>query len=72
MNNQSDLRNLNLGIVDDHTVFIYDRIKVFFKHTDYYGKVHVYNYLEWMSYAREAFFNKIFPSFSDKAFIKFE
>ena len=47
----------------NHNIFIYDHIKVFFKHTDYYGLVHQYNYLEWMSYAREAFFNKIFPAF---------
>ena len=47
-----------------HAIFIYDRITVYFKHTDYYGFVHAYNYLEWMSYAREAFFKKIFPAFS--------
>lgn len=47
----------------NHTIFVYDRIKIFFKHTDYHGFVHPYNYLEWMSYAREAFFNKILPSY---------
>ena len=49
-----------------HNIFVYDNIKVFFKHTDYYGFVHIYYYLEWMSYAREAFFNKLFPQFSEK------
>jgi acyl-CoA thioesterase FadM len=36
--------------------YFFDKIKVFFKHTDYFGVVHPYNYLEWTSYIREAFF----------------
>ena len=40
-------------------VFIFDKIKVFFKHTDYHGYVHPYNYLEWTSYVREAFFSEV-------------
>ena len=46
-----------------HTIFIYDKIKVFFKHTDYHGFVHPYNFLEWMSYAREAFFKNVLPTY---------
>jgi len=42
----------------DKKVFIFDNIKVFFKHTDFYGFVHPYNYYEWTSYVREAFFSK--------------
>ena len=38
--------------------FIYDRITIFFKHTDYHGLVHPYSYLEWTSYVREAFFSE--------------
>ena len=33
-----------------HKIFTFDKIVVFFKHTDYHGFVHPYNYLEWMSY----------------------
>lgn len=44
-------------------VFIFDKIKVFFKHTDYYGYVHPYNYLEWTSYVREAYFAEICQNF---------
>ncbi len=39
-------------------IFIFDKIRVFFKHTDYYGYVHPYNYCEWTSYVREAFFSE--------------
>lgn len=46
-----------------HKIFIYDNLKVFFKHTDYYGFVHPYNYLEWMSYIREAFFQELVRNF---------
>jgi len=47
----------------EHKIFIFDRIKVFFKHTDYYGYVHPYNYLEWTSYVREAFFSQMCGDF---------
>ena len=46
-----------------HKIFTFDRITVFFKHTDYHGFVHPYNYLEWMSYTREAFFQELVPNF---------
>ena len=39
-------------------IFIFDKIRIFFKHTDYYGYVHPYNYFEWTSYVREAFFSE--------------
>ncbi len=41
-----------------NNVFIFDKFRVFFKHTDYYGCLHPYNYLEWTSYVREAFFSE--------------
>ena len=44
-------------------IFIFDKIRIFFKHTDYYGCVHPYNYLEWTSYVREAFFSEICRDF---------
>lgn len=46
-----------------HNIFNFDQISVFFKHTDYHGFVHPYNYLEWMSYTREAFFQELVPNF---------
>ena len=46
-----------------HKIFVYDQIRVFFKHTDYHGYVHPYNYLEWMSYTREAYFQDLVPNF---------
>jgi len=46
-----------------HQVYVFDKIKVFFKHTDYYGVVHPYNYLEWMSHARESYFQDLVPDF---------
>lgn len=49
--------------VSPHKVFVYDKIGVFFKHTDYHGFVHPYNYLEWMSYTREAYFQDLVPNF---------
>ena len=45
--------------------FIFDKLTVFFKHTDYHGFVHPYNYLEWTSYVREAFFQENVPTFPD-------
>ena len=44
-------------------IFTFDRLIVFFKHTDYYGFVHPYNYFEWMSYTREAYFQELVPNF---------
>ena len=46
-------------------IFTYDQLRVFFKHTDYYGYVHLYNYLEWMSYVREAYFQELVTNFMD-------
>ena len=48
---------------DTYRIFTYDKLIVFFKHTDYQGFVHPYNYLEWMSYAREAYFQELVPNF---------
>ena len=48
---------------EPHKIFTFDKLTVFFKHTDYHGFVHPYNYLEWMSYAREAFFQDLVPNF---------
>ena len=44
-------------------IFIFDRFEVFFKHTDFYGFVHPYNYFEWTSYVREAFFSEMCGNF---------
>ena len=44
-------------------IFTFDKFKVFFKHTDYYGFVHPYNYFEWTSYVREAFFSQMCGDF---------
>ena len=49
--------------ISSYRVFTYDQIRVFFKHTDYHGYVHPYNYLEWMSYTREAYFQDLVPNF---------
>jgi len=46
-------------------VFTFEKLTVFFKHTDYHGFVHPYNFLEWMSYAREAFFQELVPNFME-------
>lgn len=45
------------------SIFIFDKFGVFFKHTDFYGIVHPYNYFEWTSYVREAFFSKMCGDF---------
>lgn len=50
-----------------HKIFTYDAIRVFFKHTDYHGFVHPYNYLEWMSHTREAYFQDLVPNFLELA-----
>lgn len=39
-------------------VFTFDKLTVFFKHTDYHGFLHPYNFFEWTSYVREAFFSQ--------------
>ncbi len=44
-------------------IYTYDKISPFFKHTDYYGFVHPYNYYEWTSYVRERFFQDTVPNF---------
>lgn len=46
-----------------HKLYTYNQIRVFFKHTDYHGFVHPYNYMEWMSYTREAYFQDLVPNF---------
>ena len=44
-------------------IFTFDKLTVFFKHTDYYSFVHPYNFFEWTSYVREAFFSGICGDF---------
>ena len=44
-------------------IFVFDRFEVFFKHTDFYGFVHPYNYFEWTSYVRESFFSQMCGDF---------
>jgi len=51
--------------VNTNKVFIFSKISVFFKHTDYNGFVHPYNYFEWTSYVREAFFSEICLGFRE-------
>lgn len=46
-----------------HRIFEFDKIGVFFKHTDYHANTHPYNYFEWMSFAREAYFQELVPNF---------
>jgi len=46
-------------------VFIFDQLTVYFKHTDYFGFVHPYNYFEWTSYVREAFFQSTVANFEE-------
>lgn len=43
--------------------FVFDKTTVYFRHTDFYGAVHPYYYMEWMSYAREACFLAHIPDF---------
>ena len=52
-------------MTENHEIFVFDKQTVFFKHTDYHGYLHGYNYLEWMSYARESFFQELVPDFLD-------
>lgn len=51
------------AVKQNHKIYTYGPIRVFFKHTDYHGFVHPYNYLEWMSYTREAYFQDLVPNF---------
>ncbi|PIQ87548.1 MAG: hypothetical protein COV74_00305 [Candidatus Omnitrophica bacterium CG11_big_fil_rev_8_21_14_0_20_45_26] len=44
-------------------VYSFNQIQVFFKHTDQHGFIHPYNFLEWTSYVREAFFQEKVPNF---------
>jgi len=53
----------NMAEVGMNKIFVYDKLRIFFKHTDYYGVVHPYNYLEWTSYVREAFFSEMCGDF---------
>ncbi|MEI7751143.1 MAG: thioesterase family protein [Candidatus Omnitrophota bacterium] len=46
-----------------HKIYKFDKISPFFKHTDYYGYVHPYNYYEWTSYVRERFFQDTVSNF---------
>ena len=50
----SDLESNNIN-----KIFTFNKIIVFFKHTDYHGFVHPYNFFEWTSYVREAFFSEV-------------
>jgi acyl-CoA thioesterase FadM len=43
--------------------FIFDKCVVFFKHTNRFGIIHPYNFLEWTSFVREAFFQETVPNF---------
>lgn len=45
--------------------FVLDGIRVFFKHTDADGSVHPYNFFEWTSYVREAFFQETVTNFKE-------
>ncbi len=45
--------------------FILGSLCIFFKHTDLYGYVHPYNFLEWTSYVREAFFQETVANFTE-------
>lgn len=49
----------------ENKIFIFDRSGVFFKHTDFNGFLHPYNYFEWTSYARESYFQETVPNFED-------
>lgn len=46
-------------------IFIFDRAGVFFKHTDFNGFLHPYNYFEWTSYAREDYFQETVSNFQE-------
>ena len=51
--------------MESHKIFSFDKVTIFFIHTDYHGYVHPYNYFEWMSYVREAFLSKVLSSVSE-------
>ena len=50
---------------DPFKIYSFDKITVFFKNTDYNGFIHPYNFFEWMSYTREAYFQELVPNFLD-------
>lgn len=45
--------------------FIFKNLRVFYKHTDFYGFVHPYNFYEWTSYVREAYFQETVSNFAE-------
>lgn len=45
--------------------FLFKNLKVFYKHTNFYGVAHPYNFYEWTSYVREAFFSELSPDFRE-------
>lgn len=49
--------------MEKQNFFLFKGVTVFFKHTDYFGRVHPYNFFEWTSYVREAFFQQTVPNF---------
>jgi len=44
-------------------IFTFDKFVVFFKHTNHHGTLHFYNFLEWTSYVREAYFQATVDNF---------
>ena len=40
-----------------NNIYLYDKIKIYFKHTDFHGNLHDYNFFEWTSHVRESFFS---------------
>ncbi len=46
-------------------VFLFDKLVVFFKHTNQLGVTHPYNFMEWTSFVREAFFQATVPNFQE-------
>lgn len=49
----------------ENKIFIFDKAGVFFKHTDFNGFLHPYNYFEWTSYARESYFQETVSNFEE-------
>lgn len=49
----------------ENQIFTFDKAGVFFKHTDFNGFLHSYNYFEWTSYARESYFKETVSNFED-------
>ena len=48
----------------ENKIFRFNKLRIFFKHTDYHGFVHPYNFYEWTSYVREAFFSELCGDFN--------